>query len=121
VAGAVVGAALRGGGDGARTVVAQLAPQGAKVSLIVRHSGHSTLVARGLPSAGRGRVYQVWLQRGKRAPEPTNALFETRPDGSASVDVPGSMQGVDQVMVTSEPDGGSRTPSRPPVVSVVPS
>jgi Anti-sigma-K factor rskA len=119
VLGGVLGSgALREGGS--RTVVARTAPPGSKVEMIVRDEGHSTLVARRLPSAGKGRVYQVWLLRGK-TPQPTDALFETRSDGSASVDVPGSMKGVDAVLVTSEPSGGSRTPSRDPILSVVPS
>ena len=118
VAGGLLGAgALRG--DDTRTVVAQTAPPGSHVRMILRESGHSTLVAQHLPAPGRGRVYQVWLQSGKAAPKPTNALFSVRPDGSASVDVPGSMDGVDAVLVTSEPDGGSRTPTRKPILGVV--
>jgi anti-sigma-K factor RskA len=113
------GSALRGG-DETRTVVARTAPAGAKVKMIVRGDGHSTLVAQRLPAPGKGRVYQVWLQTGDRAPTPTNALFQTRSDGSASVVVPSSLKGIDQVLVTSEPEGGSRTPSRDPILSVVP-
>jgi hypothetical protein len=52
----------------------------------------------------------VWLDRGGKTPEPTDALFSTRSDGSASVDVP-SLEGVRRVMVTDEPNGGSRTPT----------
>jgi anti-sigma-K factor RskA len=115
--GVLGGTLLRGGGD-TRTLVAQTAPAGSTVKMIVRSEGHSTLVAQRLPAAGKGRVYQVWLQRRGAAPEPTDALFEVRSNGSASVDVPGSMAGVKAVLVTSEPDGGSRTPSRPPIVAV---
>ena len=46
------------------------------------------LVASHLPAPPSGRVYQVWLDKGGKAPEPTNALFSTSSDGSASVDVP---------------------------------
>ena len=76
-------------------MVASTAPAGARVELIQREGSHSTLVARRLPTPGRDRVYQVWLKSGKAAPKPTNALFGVRPDGSASVDVPGSLKGVD--------------------------
>ena len=47
----------------------------------------------------------MWVDRGGDAPEPTSALFSTRRDGSASVDVPGSLDGVRAVMVTDEPHG----------------
>jgi anti-sigma-K factor RskA len=72
--------------------------------------GHGRLVASRLPAPPSGRVYQVWLDKGGPAPEPTNALFSTSRDGSASVDVP-SLDGVRRVMVTDEPSGGSRRPT----------
>ena len=69
------------------------------------------LVARGLPAPPSGRVYQVWLKRDGHAPEPTAALFMPSRDGTATASVPGSLDGVDQVMVTDEPDGGSPQPT----------
>ena len=39
------------------------------------------------------------------------AQFSTRTDGSASVDLPGSLDGVRRVMVTDEPQGGSSEPT----------
>ena len=66
-----------------------------------------------------GRVYQVWLlQKGRMGPTPTNALFVTRSDGTASVDVPGDLHGVEKVLVTPEPPGGSAVPSTDPVIAV---
>ncbi len=119
VLGGAAGAALFGGGNSARTVTAQTVPQGASAKLLVRdQGGHSTLVTRRLPTPGSGRVYQVWLQRGNGAPIPTNALFGTSRNGSASVDVPGSLKDVDRVLVSSEPVGGSRAPTRTPLISV---
>lgn len=88
--------------------------------LIVRTEGHSTLTATGLDAAGAGRVYQVWLQRGSGEPKPTNALFDVRRDGTASVDVPGSLEGVDKVLVTNEPDGGSEEPTTTPRIEFHP-
>ena len=69
------------------------------------------LIARGLPAPPDGRVYQVWLKRDGHAPEPTAALFKPSRDGTATASVPGSMDGVEQVMVTDEPDGGSPQPT----------
>lgn len=91
-----------------------------KAKLIQRESGHSTLVATGLRPPGAGRVYQVWLKRPGRDPKPTNALFSARRDGSASVDVPGALKGVETVLVTNEPEGGSPKPTTPPVIQAHP-
>jgi hypothetical protein len=70
---------------------------------------------RGFPAPPEGRVYQVWLKRPGRDPEPTRALFGVR-DGRATVEVPGAVRGVEQILVTDEPRGGSRVPTRAPVV-----
>ncbi len=116
IAGGALGWALRdgdGGGpaDPSRTVVADVTPRGASASLVVRDE-HSTLVTRKMPRPGDGRVYQVGhKRRGVAAPEPTDALFTVSLDGSASVDVPGSLDGVRAVMVTDEPAGGSAKPT----------
>ena len=111
-----------GPGAPQRTVVAQVDPKvattGGHAKLIVRE-GHSVLVADRLPKPGAGRVYQVWLKRDGEDPRPTNALFSVRADGSASVDVPGKLEDVDQVLVTSEPDGGSQAPTRQPIINAV--
>ena len=122
VAGGLGGALLAGGGEEVRTVAAKVDPQqapGAKVSLQVR-DGASTLVAQKLPAPPRGRVYQVWLKRPGRDPEPTDVLWSVRGDGSAEVAVPGSLEGVEAVLVTDEPAGGSEVPSKAPVISAVP-
>ena len=80
--------------------------------------GRATLRVRGMRNAARGRVYQVWLKRPGESPEATNALFDVRSDGTASVAVPGDLDGVAGVLVTSEPTGGSSIPSTEPIVSV---
>jgi anti-sigma factor RsiW len=75
----------------------------------------AVLVARGLPAPPAGRVYQVWLQRDGQAPEPTAALFTPRRDGSATAGV-GDVKGVEKVMVSSEPTGGSPAPTTAPIL-----
>jgi hypothetical protein len=79
--------------------------------------GAATLIAHGLPEPPSGRVYQVWLKRPGLAPEPTSALFTPSRDGTATATVPGSMEGVEQVLVTDEPRGGSRMPTRQPLIA----
>ncbi|HEY2718029.1 MAG TPA: anti-sigma factor [Solirubrobacteraceae bacterium] len=88
----------------------------AQVSL-QRRDGRAELVVAHMPPPALGRIYEVWLVHGKAAPQPTNALFSVTSRGSGAVDVP-NLHGVTQVLVTSEPAGGSQHPTRPPVISV---
>ena len=100
---------IGGGGDEASPeVIAQ--PQGANVELKM-DDGRGTLVVEGMPAPSEDHVYQVWKQRGQEAPEPTDALFTPTRDGHASVAVPGDMSGVDRVLVSTEPPGGSPRPT----------
>jgi anti-sigma factor RsiW len=113
----VGGAALVG--DDGRTVTAKVDPafsKTAKVELDVR-DGQATLVATGLPAPPEGRVYQLWLKKPGQAPQPTSALFRPSRNGTATAAVTGSLKGVEQVLMTDEPDGGSQAPSTDPVLS----
>jgi anti-sigma-K factor RskA len=115
------GVLLSGGDDDARTVSAEVvAPSApdARASLTVG-GDRATLRVEDFPAPPQGRVYQVWLKRPGRAPDPTTALFTVR-DGDATVQVPGSVEGVDQVLVTAEPDGGSQEPTMDPVIIASP-
>ncbi|MEA2310621.1 MAG: hypothetical protein QOE28_589 [Solirubrobacteraceae bacterium] len=109
VAGVAADRALR---DNGRTVVASVAQPAAGMRAEVDLSdGNATLVASGMHAPPSGRVYQVWLKRPGRAPEPTSALFTPSRDGSATATVPGPLTGVQQMLVTDEPLGGSRVPT----------
>lgn len=119
VTGVVLGAVLLSEGPLTRTVPADVGIQGAKASLVV-HDNDSKLVAKNLPAPPTGRVYQVWVKRPGRNPEATDALFSVRSDGSAVVSVPGSLEGVEAVLVTDEPEGGSLAPTRDPIISATP-
>jgi anti-sigma-K factor RskA len=112
------GALLFGGGSGGQTIQFENGKTlSANASAELDVSGDSgTLVARGLPEPENGRVYQVWVQRDGGAPEPTAALFTPRADGSATASIP-DMKGVDTVMVSSEPVGGSPQPTTDPILT----
>jgi anti-sigma-K factor RskA len=113
----VGGGVLLSGGSSEQTVRAQVvAPgsPGARASLRIADD-RATLSVDDFPPPPSGRVYQVWLKRPGRPPDPTTALFGVR-GGSATVEVPGGVRGVEQVLVTDEPNGGSATPTRDPVV-----
>ncbi len=97
-------------------VDARTAPQGN--AFIVMRNGVATLRVRGLPQPPRGYVYEVWLlRRGAAAPSPTDALFGVdRLDGSGRVALP-SVRGVEAVLVTAEPAGGSPAPTTQPFIN----
>jgi anti-sigma-K factor RskA len=85
--------------------LAQLHIAGDQGELIVDH----------LPPAPPDRVYELWLQRGNRAPAPST-LFEVTSRGTAALGVPGEVTGITRVLVTVEPSGGSREPTTPAVI-----
>ena len=120
--GVLAGVAIVGSDDGGpaqRTLAARItdpAARNARASLVV-DGPRAKLVVRHMPSPERGRVYQVWLKRSGTPPEPAGATFIV---GSGDVRIPKAVRKGDQVLVTSEPDGGSRAPTRPPLVVAQP-
>ncbi len=112
------GALLTAGGDDTRTVPAKVtlasAPT-ARASLDVT-GDDGRLKVSGFPPAGGDRVYQVWLVRGKSAPQ-SAGLFRVPGNGSATFAIPESMKDVDQVMVSVEPGGGSDQPTSAPIAA----
>ena len=113
LAGLGAGIALTGDPQGSWQAEVVMAEASAELDMA---SDHATLAVRGMPPPPTGRVYQVWLQRGAGAPRPTQALFTVSPSGDAKVHVEGRMKGVDAVLVTDEPKGGSRAPTRSPLI-----
>jgi anti-sigma-K factor RskA len=103
-----------------REIPAEVALSGASATLRVEDDGDARLQLRDMPQPPPGRVYQVWLKRPGAEPAPTDALFTPGNDGAASVDVPGDVRRVAQVLVTHEPMGGSRQPTRAPVIVASP-
>ena len=112
------GTLLDGGSSdsAARRVACVRAPSGATCAVSVS-ADSARLVVAGLQAPPTGRIYQVWLDHDNgTAPQATEALFSVR-NGRASVDVPGNLHGVKQVLVTDEPLGGSEVPTRQPVIA----
>ena len=104
--------------DDTRTVDGQILRAGGSVEMRISEDDHGTLKIERMQPPPSGRVYQVWTKRGDEAPRPTDALFTVDDDGSASVDVPGDVDGFDQVLVTDEPPGGSPQPTTDPYLAV---
>jgi hypothetical protein len=116
--GLAVGLGVANRGGGTRTVPMQVARTAAATrARLVIADGHATLEADHLAPPPHGRIYQVWLEPPGRSPQPTDALFAPRADGTATVAVPGDVERMQAVMVTAEPAGGSAAPTRPPVLS----
>jgi len=106
--------ALAPGGSGVRVIRADVLSS--RASALLRLSGgHAELSITGLAQSPPGRVYEVWL-KGSGRPQPTDVLFTVTSAGDATVGVPGSLSGVSEVLVTSERRGGSRVPTRAPVI-----
>jgi anti-sigma-K factor RskA len=100
-----------GGSSGTRTIQASVGSAELHIT-----SGRGDLIVHRLAQLPAGRTYEMWVQRGNAAPTPTGTLFSTRSNGSASVGVPGSLDGISRVMVTEEPAGGSPAPTSAPVI-----
>jgi anti-sigma-K factor RskA len=107
-------------GDDARTVTAQVdetrLPRAAASLSIPEGDEGALLRVEGLPDPGRERVYQVWVQRGEDV-VPVS-IFSVDASGAGTAGVPGSLSGVDKVMVTRERRGGAAAPTEEPVLSV---
>jgi anti-sigma-K factor RskA len=118
--GVLLGAVLIDKGSEAppgRVIAAQLSSTSPGARAVLRQVGnHAELIVFSLPQPPRGKIYEIWLAPAKASPLPTDALFGVTHGGSASVDVPGNLAGVRQVLVTAEPFGGSAHPTSSPII-----
>jgi len=103
-----------GAGAGATTVVSGHSP--GVTAEMVREGETGTLRLANLHQLPEGKVLQAWVQRGKQVVS-AKALFVPSSDGTATATIDG-MHGVNTVMVTAEPRGGSVQPTSAPIVSV---
>jgi Anti-sigma-K factor rskA/Putative zinc-finger len=99
-----------------RTRVYAAQVTGAGTAEVTVTGGHAELIVHRFSPPPAGEIYEVWLVRGHRPPAPTSALFSVTARGDGDVEVPGDLRGVDTVMVTPEPAGGSRVPTHPAVI-----
>jgi anti-sigma-K factor RskA len=104
---------------GSRTLSAQVDERrlgGGSASLSVPDDGGAVLRVEGLPDPGRGRVYQLWVERDGQV-EPAS-IFDVDAAGTGAAAVAGSLDGVSAVMVTRERRGGAEQPTEMPVLRV---
>lgn len=115
VVAAIVVVGLSGSGASGRLIQAKVVGIAGSAQLRV-HDGHGELIVRRLPRPPRGQVYEVWVKAPNAPPVPGSVLFSVNASGAADVSLPRSLHGISQVMVTSEPDGGTATPTHNPVI-----
>lgn len=117
VAGFLAGGGALGGAGHSGTVTARMltdAGVAATTRAVLRRDGdRGTLEVRDMPAPPGQRVYELWVQRAGEPPVPAGATFVLR---SGTVRIPHSLDGVQRVLVTAEPPGGSRTPTRAPIL-----
>jgi anti-sigma-K factor RskA len=116
VAGFAIGGGIGSGSDGGATstVVAGKAP--AVTAEMVRKGDSGTLHLANVHRLPSERVLEAWVQRDGEV-EPVEALFVPDRKGQASTELP-DMTGVEAVMVTTEPPGGSKSPTSAPIVTI---
>ena len=116
LAAVVAGLAVRGGDSGGGTTTAFAGKSPGVTAEMVREGDTGMLRLSNVHQLPPDRVLQAWVQRGKTV-ESADVLFAPNSDGVAAA-VIDDMNGVDIVMVTTEPRGGSTTPTSKPLVSI---
>jgi anti-sigma-K factor RskA len=106
-----------GGGDSAAPVAEQTQEEasGIKVAMVSEGKG-GTLKLQNVEPIPDDRVLEAWVQRDGEV-EAVPALFVPNDEGNASTVIE-DMDGVEIVMVTHEPKGGSETPTSDPIVAM---
>jgi anti-sigma-K factor RskA len=114
VAGFAIGGGIGSDSGQTSTVVTGNAP-GITAKVISSDSG-GTLHLANVKQIPDDRVLEAWVQRDGEV-EPVEALFVPDRKGQASTELP-DMDGVEVVMVTTEPKGGSKSPTSSPLVTI---
>jgi anti-sigma-K factor RskA len=104
-----------GSGEGGSSTVVSRQADGIDVKM-VREGKKGTLELENVRQLPPGRVLEAWVRR-EGTIEPVAALFVPDREGKASTTI-ADMSGVDTVMVTREPQGGSKQPSSEPIVTM---
>lgn len=115
VAGAI-GYAVGTGGGGSGVHTWESEQPGGIEAAVVREGDSGELRLTGVGQLPEGKVLEAWVQRGE-AVEPVKALFKPDAAGKATTQID-DMKGVEVVMVTREPAGGTKAPTTEPFVEV---
>jgi anti-sigma-K factor RskA len=111
------GIAVSGGGDGGGEQTTVVAGEDSGVTATMVSEGErATLSLTGVPAMPPDRVLEAWVRR-RGTVEPVRALFVADRNGRASTTIEDT-SGVEVVMVTAEPSGGSESPTSAPMVTM---
>lgn len=113
----IVGYGLANGGssDGGESTIAAGKAPGVTAEM-VDEGGSGTLRLANVHDLPSDKVLEAWVLREGEV-EAVRALFVPDHEGRASTQLP-SMDGVEEVMVTAEPRGGSETPTSKPLIAI---
>jgi anti-sigma-K factor RskA len=114
VAGFAIGGGIGSDSGKTSTVVTGKAP--GVIAKVISSSGSGTLHLANVKQIPDNRVLEAWVRRDGEV-EPVEALFVPDRGGQASTELP-DMNGVEVVMVTTEPKGGSKSPTSSPLVTI---
>jgi anti-sigma-K factor RskA len=114
IAGYEIGSDGSSGGEASAPIVVGEAP-GVVAEMIPEGDG-GTLQLENVSQLPDDRVLEAWVQREGEV-EPVRALFVPDHEGHAKTIV-ADMEGVETVMVTTEPKGGSELPTSDPIVTM---
>ncbi len=106
-----IGYAVGNGGSGGNTHTWELKAEenGGIAAKVVREGEKGEIHLTGLQQLPKGKVLEAWVEREGKV-EPVPALFAPDKAGNASTTIE-NLNGVTIVMVTREPEGGSKTPT----------
>lgn len=105
-----------GSGDGGTSTPIVVGEAPGVVAEMIPEGEGGTLHLENVSQLPDDRVLEAWVQREGEV-EPVRALFVPDDEGQASTMV-ADMDGVETVMVTTEPKGGSESPTSSPIVTM---
>jgi anti-sigma-K factor RskA len=115
VAGFAIGGGL-GSDEGAQTTTVLAGEAPGVTAKMISEGDSGALHLDNVEQLPSDRVLEAWVQRDGEV-EPVEALFVPDRKGRASTELP-DMDGVEVVMVTTEPSGGSESPTSSPLITI---
>jgi anti-sigma factor RsiW len=118
-AGYEVGNSGGGSAGTASPQVSQVGPQkepSGITATVVQRGDRGSIKLTGVETLPKGRVLEAWVQRGEEI-RPVQALFVPDGRGNASTQI-ANLKGVEKVLVTREPAGGTKAPTSTPIAAV---